>query len=50
MELEERRCEEARYLALTAYTVWWMERYHAFRDHLEARYPRVRETGGVCHL
>ncbi len=23
-----------------------MESYHAFRDHLEARYPCVREMGG----
>jgi hypothetical protein len=45
MELEERRRQGARYLALTVYTVWWLEGYRAFRDHLEARYPRVRETG-----
>ena len=44
VELEARRRNGATYLVLTAYTAWWLDHYHAFRDHLEARYPRVQET------
>jgi 4-amino-4-deoxy-L-arabinose transferase-like glycosyltransferase len=43
-ELEQRRTEGASYLVFTANTFWWLERYPAFREHLEARYRRVRET------
>jgi 4-amino-4-deoxy-L-arabinose transferase-like glycosyltransferase len=43
-ELERKRTEGASYLVLTANIFWWLERYPAFREHLEARYRRVRET------
>jgi hypothetical protein len=43
-ELEQRRREGASYLAFTRNTFWWLERYPAFREHLEARYRRVHET------
>jgi hypothetical protein len=43
-ELEQRRLEGASYLVFTANTFWWLERYAAFRAHLEAHYRRVRET------
>jgi hypothetical protein len=43
-ELERRRIEGASYLVFTANTFWWLERFPAFREHLEARYRRVRET------
>jgi 4-amino-4-deoxy-L-arabinose transferase-like glycosyltransferase len=43
-ELEQRRAEGASYLVFTSNTFWWLERYPAFRAHLEARYRRVRET------
>jgi hypothetical protein len=43
-ELEQRRTEGASYLVLTANTFWWLERYRAFRAHLEAHYRRVHET------
>jgi hypothetical protein len=43
-ELEQRRTEGASYLVFTQNTCWWLERYPAFRAHLEARYRRVHET------
>jgi 4-amino-4-deoxy-L-arabinose transferase-like glycosyltransferase len=43
-ELEQRRTEGASYLVFTRNTFWWLERYPAFREYLEARYRRVRET------
>jgi 4-amino-4-deoxy-L-arabinose transferase-like glycosyltransferase len=43
-ELEQRRTEGASYLVLTTNTFWWLERYPAFGEHLEAHYRRVRET------
>jgi 4-amino-4-deoxy-L-arabinose transferase-like glycosyltransferase len=43
-ELERLRTEGAGYLIFTRNTFWWLERYPAFREHLEARYRRVRET------
>jgi 4-amino-4-deoxy-L-arabinose transferase-like glycosyltransferase len=44
VELEARRRNGATYLVLTAYTVWWLDHYPAFRDYLELHYPRVQET------
>jgi 4-amino-4-deoxy-L-arabinose transferase-like glycosyltransferase len=44
VELEARRRNGATYLVLTAYTVWWLDHYPAFRDYLESHYPRVQET------
>ncbi len=42
-ELEERRRDGAQYLVFLAPTIVWLERYPAFRAHLEARYRRLRE-------
>jgi 4-amino-4-deoxy-L-arabinose transferase-like glycosyltransferase len=43
-ELERLQTEGASHLVFTANTFWWLERYPAFREHLEASYRRVRET------
>ena len=43
-ELERRQMEGASCLVFTANTFWWLERYAAFRAHLEVHYRRVRET------
>jgi 4-amino-4-deoxy-L-arabinose transferase-like glycosyltransferase len=43
-ELERRRRDGAQYLAFVTPTFRWLERYPAFRAHLEARYRRLRET------
>jgi 4-amino-4-deoxy-L-arabinose transferase-like glycosyltransferase len=43
-ELEQRRRDGAQYLVFVTHTFRWLERYPAFRAHLEARYRRVRET------
>jgi 4-amino-4-deoxy-L-arabinose transferase-like glycosyltransferase len=43
-ELEQRRRDGAQYLGFLTHTIVWLERYPAFRAHLEARYRRLRET------
>jgi hypothetical protein len=43
-ELERLRMEGASYLVFTSNTVWWLELYQAFREHVEAHYRRVSET------
>ncbi len=43
-ELEQLRAEGASYLAFTRNTFWWLARYGAFREHLEAHYRRVSAT------
>ncbi|MGH8070858.1 MAG: ArnT family glycosyltransferase [Candidatus Entotheonellia bacterium] len=43
-ELEQLRREGASFLVFTPHTFWWLKGYPAFREHLEARYRRMRET------
>jgi hypothetical protein len=44
MQLEEWRKDGATYLAFTQYAFWWFDYYEGFREYLDARYRRVRET------
>jgi 4-amino-4-deoxy-L-arabinose transferase-like glycosyltransferase len=43
-ELEQLRAAGASYLIFTSNTFWWLTRYRAFQEHLEARYRRVSAT------
>lgn len=44
MVLENLRGEGASYLAFTQNTFWWFSYYEGFREYLDGRYRRVRET------
>ena len=43
-ELENLRAKGAAYLVFTKDTLWWLDHYKGFRQHLDSRYRRVRES------
>jgi 4-amino-4-deoxy-L-arabinose transferase-like glycosyltransferase len=42
--LENLRQQGGRYLVFPRYTTWWLDHYKDFRNHLDSRYRRVRQT------
>lgn len=44
MELEKLRNRGATHLVFTLYTVWWLDYYKEFGDHLDSHYRRLAET------
>jgi hypothetical protein len=48
--LERLRGRGATFLLFPATSLWWLEHYAGFRDHLESRYRAVASVDGVCRI
>ncbi|MGI8825511.1 MAG: sulfotransferase family protein [Chloroflexota bacterium] len=48
--LEWLRARGAEYLVFPEGSLWWLEHYTGFRDHLAARYPRVVDELDKCMI
>ena len=48
--LERLRARGGTFLLFPATSLWWLEHYAAFRDHLESRYRAVASVDGVCRI
>jgi hypothetical protein len=48
--LELLRAKGGTYLLIPATSLWWLEHYAAFRDHLTSRYRAVATVDGVCEI
>ena len=46
--LEALRAAGADFLLFPATSIWWLDHYEGFRDHLEGRYPRALNDPAVC--
>ena len=46
--LEALRAAGADFLLFPATSIWWLDHYEGFRDHLEGRYPRALDDPAVC--
>jgi GT2 family glycosyltransferase len=48
--LESLRAKGAQYLLIPATSLWWLEHYQEFTQHLKARYRQVEGLGKVCKI
>src|SRR5262245_23370603 len=48
--LEELRARGARYLVFPATSLWWLEHYPDFKDHLDRRYECVVRDDKICAI
>jgi hypothetical protein len=46
--LEHMRALGAQYLAFPASSLWWLDHYAEFREHLEANYEPLLRRDGAC--
>ena len=42
------QAQGAQYLIIPAKSFWWLDRYHKFREHVEARYPAIVRDESAC--
>jgi hypothetical protein len=49
-EMEEMRKRGAQYLVMPKNTLWWLDRYKDFDQHLQANYRAIVRQKHVCHI
>jgi GT2 family glycosyltransferase len=49
-QLEKLREKGAEYLVIPQTSLWWLEHYAGFREHLEVQHQKIEMVGGVCAI